>query len=140
MLSEELLICAAVTKSGEKRKLRSKLAKEWLLKRSNPSHINLLKELKLEPGDWYNYLRMDSEAYLELLQKVTPRTTKCDSVMRRAVTPHERLSVTLRFLATGRSYEDLKFSAAISPQALGVIPEICAAIYEVLKKDCLKVS
>ena len=54
---------------------------------------------------------------------------------------HERLSVTLRFLATGRSYEDLKFSAAISPQALGVIiPETCAAIYEVLKKDYLKVS
>jgi len=49
--------------------------------------------------------------------------------------------MTLRFLATGRSYEGLKFSAAISPQALGVIiPETCAAIYEVLKKDYLKVS
>ena len=62
--------------------------------------------------------------------------------MRRAVTSHGRLSVTLRLLATtGRSYEYLKFSAAISPQALGVIiPEICAAIYEVLKKDYLKVS
>jgi len=44
-------------------------------------------------------------------------------------------------LATGRSYKDLKFSAAISPQALGlIIPENCAAIYEVLKKDYLKVS
>ena len=146
MLSEELLICTAVTlalklKSGKKRKLRSKWAKDWLLKRNNLSHINLLKERKLEPDDWYNYLRMDSEAYLELLQKVTPRIRKCDSVMRRAITPHERLSVTLRFLATGRSYEDLKFSAAISPQALGVIiPETCAAVYEVLKKDYLKVS
>jgi len=60
--------------------------------------------------------------------------------MRCAITPHERLSVTLRFLATGRSYEDLKCSTAISPQALGVtIPETCAAIYEVLKKDYLKV-
>ena len=47
-----------------------KWAKDWLLKRNNLSHINLLKELKLEPGDWYNYLRMDSETYLELLQKV----------------------------------------------------------------------
>jgi len=84
---------------------------------------------------------MDSEAYLELLQRVTPRIRTCDSVTRRAVTPHERLSVTLRFLATGRSYEGLKFSAAVSPQALGVIiPETCAAVYEVLKKDYLKVS
>jgi len=75
VLSEKLLICTAVTlalksKSGEKRKLRSKWAKEWLLKLNNVSHINLLKVLKLEPGDWHNYLRMDSEAYLELVQKV----------------------------------------------------------------------
>jgi hypothetical protein len=46
--------------------------------------------------------------------------------MRRAITPHERLSVTLRFLATGRNCEDLKFCAAISPHAPGVvIPETC---------------
>jgi len=46
--------------------------------------------------------------------------------MRRAITPHERLSVTFRFLDTGRSYEDLKFSAEITPQTLGVIiPETC---------------
>jgi hypothetical protein len=49
--------------------------------------------------------------------------------------------VTHRFLATGRNYEDLKFSAAISPHALGVIiPETCAAVHEVLKKYYLKVS
>jgi len=61
--------------------------------------------------------------------------------MRRAITPHAQFSVTLRFLATGRSYEDLKFSAAISPKALGVIiPENFAAISEALKKDYLKVS
>jgi hypothetical protein len=41
---------------------------------------------ELEPSDWYIYLRMDSEAYLELLQKVTPRIRKCDNVMRRADT------------------------------------------------------
>ena len=102
----------------EEKKLRSKWAKEWPLKRNDLTHINLLKDLKLEPGVWYSYLRTDSEAYLELLLNVTPRTRKCDSVIIRAITPHERLSVTLRFLATGRSNEDLKFSAAISPQAL----------------------
>ncbi|VEN41894.1 unnamed protein product [Callosobruchus maculatus] len=34
--------------------------------------------------------------------------------MRQSISPHERLTATLRFLATGRSYEDLKFSVAIS--------------------------
>lgn len=60
--------------------------------------------------------------------------------MRTAITPHERLTATLRFLVTGRSYEDLKFSTIISPQALGrIIPETCEAIYQVLSKDYLKV-
>jgi len=39
--------------------------------------------------------------------------------MRKAITPHERLTATLRFLATGRSQGDLKFSTIMSPQALG---------------------
>jgi hypothetical protein len=37
--------------------------------------------------------------------------------MRKAITPYERLSVTLRFLVTGRSFADLRFPAAISPRA-----------------------
>lgn len=51
--------------------------------------------------------------------------------MRQAISAEERLIVTVRYLATGRSLEDLKFSAVISsPQALGVIiPETCKAIY-----------
>jgi hypothetical protein len=83
---------------------------------------------------------MDNETYLHL-HLVAPHIRKSDNAMIRTVTPHERLSVTLRFLATGRSYEDLKFSAVISSQSLGVIiPETCAAIYKVLKKKYLKVS
>ncbi|VEN34344.1 unnamed protein product [Callosobruchus maculatus] len=35
--------------------------------------------------------------------------------MRQSISPQERLTATLRFLAAGRSYEDLKFSVAISP-------------------------
>lgn len=61
--------------------------------------------------------------------------------MRKAITPHERLIVTLRFLSTGRSYEDLKFSTAISPQSLSIIiPDTCKAIYKVLSKIYLHVS
>ncbi|KAH1021525.1 hypothetical protein HUJ04_011030 [Dendroctonus ponderosae] len=44
--------------------------------------------------------------------------------MRRAITPHERISATLRFLATGGSYEDFKFSTVISkPALINLIPE-----------------
>lgn len=61
--------------------------------------------------------------------------------MRESIPPEERLIATLRFLATGRCYEDLKFSTAISAQALGyIIPETCMVLFEVLRADYLKVS
>lgn len=83
---------------------------------------------------------MDEKTYLELLNSVTPLIKKKSSHLREAISSHERLTVTLRYLATGRSYEDLKYSAAISVQSLGqIIPETCAAIYTVLKKQYLKV-
>ncbi|CAK1592419.1 unnamed protein product [Parnassius mnemosyne] len=59
--------------------------------------------------------------------------------MRNAISPHERLTATLRFLATGRSYEDLKFSTIISPEALSsIIPDTSEALFKVLCPDFLK--
>lgn len=110
------------------------------MKRKQFSHTNLLRELKFDPQDWHNYLRMNEETYLNLLALVSPLIKKQDTVMREAISPHERLTATLRFLATGRSYQCLKFSTIISPQALSqIIPETCNALYEVLRKDYLKV-
>ncbi|XP_064111469.1 uncharacterized protein LOC135218961 [Macrobrachium nipponense] len=47
----------------------------------------------------------------------------------------ERLSSTLRFLATGQTFQELMFTTAISPQSLGgIIMETCSAICTVLKE------
>ncbi|CAH1967990.1 unnamed protein product [Acanthoscelides obtectus] len=55
--------------------------------------------------------------------------------MRTAICPHERLTATLRFLATGQPYECLKYSTRISPQSLGqIIPDTCVALYKVQQK------
>ncbi|CAF4829046.1 unnamed protein product [Pieris macdunnoughi] len=55
--------------------------------------------------------------------------------MREAIPPSQRLSITLRYLATGNTLEDLKFHSAISPQSLSlIIMETCEAIIHVLKK------
>lgn len=85
----------------------------------------------LDDDDFKNYLRMDNSTFMLLLEKVGPYICKEDTVMRDCVTAEQRLVATLRFLATGRSYEDLKFSCKISPQLLGkVIPETCRVIYQ----------
>lgn len=129
-----------VLKNKKRRNDRTEWCKGWLLKRKQFSHVNLIKELRITPKDYRNYLRMDENTYLKLLSLVTPLIQKEDTVMRKAISAHERLTVTLRFLATGRTYECLKFSAIISPQALGrIIPETCDAIYKALEKDYLQV-
>lgn len=66
---------ALVIKTKGKKQKR-KWTKDWLLKRSQYSHVNLLNELRFHPEDWHNYLRMDEETYFELLQLVTPLKVK----------------------------------------------------------------
>ena len=51
-----------------------------------------------------------------------------DTRMRQSITPLERLSVTLRYLATGNTFEDLKFLCAISAQTIGrIVVETCSS-------------
>ncbi|KAK3788641.1 hypothetical protein RRG08_031297 [Elysia crispata] len=140
-------VCGMIVYALIRRKKKSRAnarrywTKQWLLDRNLFTHTNLLNELRAYPSDFHNYLRMDEETYLELLSLVTPLIEREDTVMRAAISPHERLTATLRFLATGRSYEDLKFSTCISPQALGrIVPETCRAICKCLVKDYLKVG
>ena len=99
--------------------------------------MNLLCELKeTAPDDYKNFLRMDNENYQELLSLVTPFLEKKATKMRDdVITVHQKLSTTLRFLATGQSYEDLKFLTRIAPQTIGqfILPT-CNAITSVLNK------
>jgi hypothetical protein len=52
------------------------------------SQINLLNEIWLEMVHGCNYLRMDEETYLELLQLVSQIIKKEDNTMRTAIIPH----------------------------------------------------
>lgn len=127
-------------KKSKNKRNRSIWSKKWFLRRRMYSHINLINELREQPDDWRNYLRMDETAYTELLGFVTPLIQRQNTVMRQCISPHERLSCTLRFLATGRPYRDLRFTTAISHQALSkIIPDTCRAICKVLRKKYMKV-
>lgn len=132
---------AALILLDEKKKKRI-WCKNWYKNRNKYSHINLLKELEIEePGDLYNYLRMNIESFQFLLQLIEPKITKQNTKMRQSVTARERLIATLRYLATGRTYADMKFTCAISPQLLGkIIPETCRELFMALKDEFIKVS
>jgi hypothetical protein len=62
--------------------------------------------------------------------------TKQSTRMRIVTSADKCLIATLQFLATGYSFEDLKFTTLISPQALGmIIPDTCKYIYRVLNEE-----
>jgi len=70
----------------------------------------------------------------ELLFLITPYIEKKVTMMRKAIRPRMRLSATLRFLATGNSFQDLAFSTRIAPNTLTqIIPETLQAIIAVLE-------
>ena len=109
-------------------------------KRPTLGHRNLLCELSLEPTLYQNFLRMNEEVFEQLLSMVCPLIEKRDKRMRTAISPTERLSLTLRFLASGNSFEDLKFSSYIAPTTISeiVMETTCKALCTFLK-DYIKV-
>ena len=61
---------------------------------------------------------------MELLEVVTTYIQKQDTVLRDSIPLIQRLSCTLRYLATVSSFEELKFATAIALQISGVLVKV----------------
>lgn len=91
-----------------------------------------------EVEDYRNYFRMNEKAFNTLLQKIEPLLQRKNTTMRESLSVQERLTVTLRYLATGRNFEDLKFSVAMSPASISyAIVETCQALIHVLQEHII---
>lgn len=142
MDSREVACLAIIlTMSTRKRIKRKRWMKEWLKKRETFSHMRLLREIAIaESEDYKNYFRMNESSFNKLLDMVSPLLSRESTNMRHCLPVKERLGVTLRYLATGRSFEDMKFSAIMSPSSIGIaVIETCKALIHVLH-DYIKVS
>lgn len=102
---------------------------------------NLLLELNMgDASGFRNFTRMSSADFELLTNMIAPLISKKDTNFRKAITVKERLAVTLRFLATGDSFQSLAYLFHISKQAISlIVPEVCGALVEVLK-DYIKVT
>lgn len=77
---------------------------------------------------------MDEQCFYELLNLVTSLIKKQDTIMREVISIRQRISLSLRYLATGNTFEDLKFITAISPQSIGrIVIDTCEAIIHCFK-------
>ena len=96
-------------------------------------YANLVREMQLgDHESFFKYFRMSPATFEILLRLVAPKIIK-SSEKREAVSPAERLSVTLRYLATGDSHQTIAFSYRLGHSTVNrIIPETCLAIWEAL--------
>ena len=62
----------------------------------------------------YRYLRMSKERFDHLLSLVREKITKKNTILREAITAEERLVITLRYLSSGMSQQDLCYSIQLA--------------------------
>lgn len=125
------------------RRNRSVWVRNWVTRRSEFGFYHqLLVELEMEePHLCKKFLRMNINDFNHLLELVTPLISKEDTTMRKSISAGERLALTLRFLASGDSFTSLQYLFRIpQPTISSIIPEVCGALFEVLKNNYLKVN
>lgn len=134
----KVALCAAIyLYMSNKRQKRRCWVKGWMENRNKYGHMPLFHELRDNfPMDFRNYLRMDCESFRILLDLVSPIISKKDTKMRESISAEERLTTTIRYLATGRSVS----TGISSPSLSKIIPETCKAVFEVLKITHLQVN
>ncbi|KAG0721546.1 hypothetical protein GWK47_006305 [Chionoecetes opilio] len=120
----------------------------WLAKKSKKVFNNLLKEMFLEDSrGFYEFHRMSKDNFVKLLNLVSPLIRKQDTKLRKAVSPAQRLSFYIRYLATvrvsnqcpGESRRSLEFQYKINHKPdIHIIPEVCDALFAVLRGTYLK--
>ena len=141
-----------------RRRKREKERNFWVhpifsVRKTEGEFHTLFPRLLRHPDKFHEYFRMPRKLFffLEsllkeryiflplniLVQYLITRLTKC--APREPISSTERLSLCLRFLATGNGYRSMAFSR-ISDSTIGIIVrETCAAIYEILKPIYLRV-
>ncbi|XP_049816322.1 uncharacterized protein LOC126263279 [Schistocerca nitens] len=102
----------------------------------------LHNELRFQdPVSFRNFTRMDAEVFTKLLTIIENDIRRQDTNMRESIKPRDRLAVTLRFLATGETFQSLAYATRIAPNTLSqIIPDTLQAILNNLEDTCIKLS
>nr|XP_060636290.1 uncharacterized protein LOC132777828 isoform X1 [Anolis sagrei ordinatus]XP_060636291.1 uncharacterized protein LOC132777828 isoform X1 [Anolis sagrei ordinatus] len=134
-------VCAIILASQEKEeenKWRRKRGptRRWRKRRAQKgAFLNLNQELRGEdPTSYKRWLRVTEEQFDHLLHEISPRIQKQKTKFGEPISAAERLTITLRYLATGNTFRDLSWEFRIGERTVSyIILETCAALYEFLK-------
>ncbi|XP_056401016.1 uncharacterized protein LOC130294893 [Hyla sarda] len=102
-------------------------------------HIgHLYAELRRYLDKFYNFVRMPMEAFDNLLAIVGPHLQRSHTHLHKAISPMERLLITLRFLATGESYASLHLQFRVGKSTISsIVKETCTMIWQYMQQISL---
>ena len=84
---------------------------------------------------------MTPENFNEILVLIRDDITKKDTPVREPIPPEIKLAVTIWFLATETTFEELLLCFQVHKSTIGkCVPEVCEAIYRRLKNDYFQVK
>ena len=124
--------------------IRRGKTRSWIKRRSEKGYFNnIVRELMVEDTAAYrDMMRMSYEDFTTILTAIEHYIIP-QQVTRgghKVIAPAERLTLTIRFLATGETYRSLCFQFRISVSAISyIVKQVCKAIYEHLGPEYLKV-
>ncbi|XP_034254142.1 uncharacterized protein LOC117652975 [Thrips palmi] len=96
---------------------------------------NLINELRFDSALFFNYTRLSYQRFEFLLRLVHPLLKKKKN-MKTVILPHQRLAMTLRYLAVGDCMTSLSFSYRCGKSTVSnIIRETLKAIIKVLQRS-----
>ena len=109
--------------------------KEWTRRRDERGMYRLVEELRAEDTEAYKEtMRMNYETFCEILTVIAPEVFKQQIIGgHKTIKPAVRLTLAIRFLATGETFTSLHFQFRMGKATISyIIREVCEAIYKVL--------
>ncbi|XP_067636573.1 putative nuclease HARBI1 [Eurosta solidaginis] len=133
---EELVLLNFLRRRKEKKAKRKYWAHPYIQKNVNCRLFVCAKELSHDDIKFRTFYRMSKATFKDLVMLVGASIQKENTNMRESVPPEERLMVTLRYLATGCTFNALALYFQRGERTIGVIvEETTKAIWNSLK-DC----
>eukprot|EP00112_Aurelia_sp_Birch-Aquarium-sp1_P012114 Seg2545.4 transcript_id=Seg2545.4/GoldUCD/mRNA.D3Y31 product="hypothetical protein" protein_id=Seg2545.4/GoldUCD/D3Y31 len=126
------ILLATIIDETEGRGWKRGKTREWMKRREERGYCStIVRELQIEDcASYREMMRMKHEQFLEMLKLIEKDITPQQIVGgQKVISPMSRLTLTLRFLATGETYRSLAYQFQISKAAiLYIINKVCLAI------------
>ena len=126
-----IVLATIIDETGGRGWKRGK-TREWMKGREERGYCSaIVRELQIEDcASYKEMMRMEHEQFLEIL-KLIEKDIAPQQIFRgqKVISPMSRLTLTLRFLATGETYRSMAYQFRISKAAISyTINEVCLAI------------